>query len=51
MFGSGTGPILLDDVKCLGNETGLGACDHKPFGTNNCDHSEDAGVLCLSGRK
>ncbi|XP_056011221.1 deleted in malignant brain tumors 1 protein-like [Ostrea edulis] len=49
MFGSGTGPILLDDVKCLGNETGLGACDHKPFGTNNCDHSEDAGVLCLSG--
>ncbi|XP_062572436.1 deleted in malignant brain tumors 1 protein-like [Saccostrea cucullata] len=49
LFGSGPGPILLDDVKCLGNETGLGACDHKPFGTNNCDHSEDAGVLCLTG--
>lgn len=49
MFGSGRGPILLDDVKCLGNETGLGACDHKPFGVNNCDHTEDAGVFCLTG--
>ncbi|KAK3087601.1 hypothetical protein FSP39_008130 [Pinctada imbricata] len=48
-YGNGTGPILLDDVKCLGTEPGLGACDHKPFGVNNCGHSEDAGVMCLQG--
>lgn len=41
--------IWLDDVKCTGNEPGLGACSHKPWGTNNCDHGEDAGVFCLQG--
>ncbi|ESO86370.1 hypothetical protein LOTGIDRAFT_129408, partial [Lottia gigantea] len=50
-FTNGTGDpskkILLDDVKCTGNETGLGVCLHKGWGTTNCQHSEDAGVMCI----
>ncbi|XP_060590612.1 deleted in malignant brain tumors 1 protein-like isoform X2 [Ruditapes philippinarum] len=46
-FGAGTGNIWLDDVKCTGMETGLGACAHKPWGQSNCQHNEDAGVMCL----
>ncbi|KAL4219354.1 scavenger receptor [Mactra antiquata] len=46
-YGAGTGTILLDDVKCTGQETGLGACGHKPWGQSNCNHDEDAGVMCL----
>lgn len=49
MFGLGRGFILLDDVKCLGNEIGFGVCDYKSFGVNNCDYIEDAGVFCFIG--
>lgn len=51
VLGFGRGLILLDEVECVGNETELGKCVHKPFGDHNCDHIEDAGVLCLSGSK
>ncbi|XP_048750355.2 scavenger receptor cysteine-rich type 1 protein M130-like [Ostrea edulis] len=50
VLGFGRGLILLDAVECVGNETELGKCVHKPFGDHNCDHIEDAGVLCLSGK-
>ncbi|WAR30551.1 DMBT1-like protein [Mya arenaria] len=46
-YGQGSGTIWLDDVICSGQEIGLGACQHKPWGQSNCDHSEDAGVMCL----
>uniref|UniRef100_A0A671VSL3 SRCR domain-containing protein n=1 Tax=Sparus aurata TaxID=8175 RepID=A0A671VSL3_SPAAU len=49
-FGSGTGPIWLDDVECTGQESALSHCDHNRFGENNCGHSEDAGVIC-SGKR
>ncbi|XP_059897442.1 deleted in malignant brain tumors 1 protein-like isoform X3 [Gadus macrocephalus] len=45
-FGQGAGPILLDDLRCNGQERALGECDHAGFGVNNCGHSEDAGVEC-----
>jgi len=48
-FGEGNGHILLDDVMCFGNEVSLLSCprknDKKLF-SSNCDHAEDAGVIC-----
>ena len=45
-FGEGSGPIQLDDVNCVGNETALINCSARPIKENNCAHSEDAGVRC-----
>ncbi|XP_038074970.1 deleted in malignant brain tumors 1 protein-like [Patiria miniata] len=45
-YGSGSGPILLDDVMCSGFELQLLSCPHSGIGVNNCGHSEDAGVIC-----
>ncbi|XP_041369837.1 deleted in malignant brain tumors 1 protein-like [Gigantopelta aegis] len=45
-FGQGSGKIILDDVKCLGNEASINLCQHRLWGTSNCRHSEDAGVVC-----
>ena len=37
----------MDDVECRGDETNLDDCTHSGVGIHNCDHSEDAGVICL----
>lgn len=36
--------ILMDDVSCSGAESTLQSCSHVQ--TSDCDHSEDAGVVC-----
>ena len=43
-FGVGSGPINMDDVQCIGNETALINCSYNP--THNCIHFEDASVRC-----
>lgn len=45
-FGQGSGRIWLDGVWCTGFESRLEDCPHRDFGTHNCGHDEDAGVVC-----
>ncbi|XP_064388769.1 uncharacterized protein LOC135336822 isoform X2 [Halichondria panicea] len=51
-FGQGpiSSPILLDDVRCRGNEDCLDDCSFIGLGDppTFCTHREDAGVVCLS---
>ncbi|XP_052277355.1 scavenger receptor cysteine-rich type 1 protein M130-like isoform X2 [Dreissena polymorpha] len=45
-FEQGTGKIWLDDVHCSGSEVTILHCSHDNWGSHNCDHSEDVGVVC-----
>ncbi|KAK3553302.1 hypothetical protein QTP86_033110, partial [Hemibagrus guttatus] len=45
-FGQGSGPILLDNVRCSGSESIITQCSHSRFGSEDCNHGEDAGVTC-----
>ncbi|XP_040398532.1 deleted in malignant brain tumors 1 protein-like [Cygnus olor] len=45
-FGEGSDPIWLDDVNCIGTEAALSECQFQPWGSHNCRHGEDAGVVC-----
>ena len=45
-FGVATGPVLIDETRCIGNETQLINCRHNGIGTHNCAHSRDVGLRC-----
>ncbi|NWI21699.1 DMBT1 protein, partial [Crypturellus soui] len=45
-FGQGAGRVWMDDVNCTGAETALAQCPARRWGSNDCDHREDAGVVC-----
>nr|F7J220.1 RecName: Full=Scavenger receptor cysteine-rich domain superfamily protein; Short=ApSRCR1; Flags: Precursor [Patiria pectinifera]BAK39578.1 scavenger receptor cysteine-rich domain superfamily protein [Patiria pectinifera] len=49
-FGQGTGPILIDGLACNGNEDLIEDCRHEGWGSHNCQHYEDAGVVCTDLR-
>ncbi|XP_015463729.3 neurotrypsin isoform X1 [Astyanax mexicanus] len=45
-YEEGTGMILLDEVKCRGDERSLLECEHAVWGRHDCSHSEDVGIRC-----
>lgn len=48
-IGMSTGPIWLDQVNCIGNETSLDQCMHFDWSESNCNHTEDVSVRCSYG--
>ena len=47
-YGSGTGPVLVDYVACIGSEQFLANCTNNGVGVTSswCGHDDDAGVQC-----
>lgn len=46
-YGRGLASIHLDELKCVGTENSLNACEHPEVGQHDCINAEDAGVLCI----
>ena len=46
--GSGprTGPVWLNEVRCVGNESSISECVHIGWGDHDCRHNYNAGVVC-----
>lgn len=42
-------PIWLDNLVCSGDEKSLVDCRHNGIGIHNCDHDQDAGLVCSEG--
>ena len=45
-FGFGVGDIFMDDLRCTGDEASIFKCPYAGWGTTNCEHHEDVGVIC-----
>ncbi|XP_065193763.1 sushi, von Willebrand factor type A, EGF and pentraxin domain-containing protein 1-like isoform X4 [Sycon ciliatum] len=47
-YGGGSAPILLDGLRCSGQENDLFECEGNPVAVHDCSHNEDAGVECAN---
>ena len=48
-YGRGSGPVLLDNIKCTGNESYIWECSHRGWNVYDPDcafHLWDVGVDC-----
>ncbi|XP_048588805.1 hemicentin-2 isoform X2 [Nematostella vectensis] len=45
-FGQGSGQIWMDGVRCTGSENDISQCPFNGWGSHDCSHGEDAGVIC-----
>ncbi len=46
VYGPGSGPIWLSGVNCEGSEISIDECQHRVWGTHNCDHWKDVSINC-----
>ena len=46
--GQGAGPVHMDNVRCVGDESLLTDCVHSS--QHSCHHSEDASVQCRTSK-
>ena len=51
MFGQGTGPIHLTELRCTGSEDNLLNCPGADTPVVTCNHQNDAGVVCNTERE
>ena len=45
-FGDGRGSMWVSGIQCRGDETNINQCQQNILGVNDCNHWEDAGVIC-----
>ena len=45
-FGQGSGPVFMNNVECQGTEDSIFFCLSDAIGVHDCDHNNDAGVVC-----
>ena len=48
-YGTRTGTIWLDNVRCSGSELTLTSCERGFIGSTDCSHSEDVAIDCRPG--
>ena len=49
-YGKGSSNIWLDDMNCIGTELSVRNCSHRGWGIHSCNHYQEAGVQCTSGK-